>query len=127
MADGAEVTFKGTMKENEKDGWLESGLRKQLLQAAVQHIIKELTPDRLEAWAIKLIDDAFKGIHFYDIKKEIEAQALPDAKQLLTAPEMQERIRKTVEDAVEATLIGLPEEVKRLISSRVSDALRSNR
>lgn len=127
MADGAEVTFKVTMKDREKDGLLEAGLRKALLKGAVEHILKELTPERLEEWAIKLLDDTFKDIQLYDIRKEIEAQARPYARQLLSKPEMQTRIKGVVEDAIEQTLIGLPDEIKQLLVGRVSEALRSTR
>lgn len=123
----AQVTFTVTMQDQEKDSWLDAGLRKQLLQGAVQHITKELTPERMEAWAIKLLDQTFKDVHIYDIRKDIEALALPYARQILARPEMQARVKAIVEQAIEKTLEGLPGDVKTIITSRVADALRSNR
>lgn len=127
MTEPADVTFTVTMKDREKDGWLEEGLRKQLLTAAVQHIVKELTPAHMEAWAIKLLDDTFKSVHIYDIRKDIEALALPYARQILARPEMQARIKLVVDTAIEEVLKSLPNEVKNILISRVANALRSER
>lgn len=113
-----------TGPEEDRDEWLDIGLRKQLLGAAVQHIVKELTPDRMEKWATKLVDDAFKDVRLYDIRTEIEAVARPYAKQLLARPEMQERIKKITEEAVEEVLRELPNEVKSLVVNKMAEALR---
>ena len=98
------------------------GLQAQILAGAVAQIMKELTPDRLEAWVLTVFKDATKYLSAYRVQQELHKMAEPMLLEVLKTPEIEVRLRVAVKEGVEGAIGALPEKIKtQLIESAVKN------
>lgn len=108
------------------DKYIDSGVKSQLLQGTVSHILKELTPDRLEKLVEAMLKDALGSFSSYGIRSHIEDYAKTYVQRALKEPDVQKRIDLAVREATEKVIVELPETIKASIANRVSESLKSH-
>lgn len=96
----------------------------ELLHGAAQLIVRELTPERLEKFALSTLSNALGALGSYHFKDEIRARIMPVFLQVLERPTFMAQVQETVEKIATELLGELGAEVKATIVKSVQEAIK---
>ena len=97
----------------------------------MNYILSQMTPELTEKLITTILHDAFKSFSTWELQNQVKEMAKPILAEVLGRPEVYALIRKKVEEAVQAAVATLPDEVKKTLIERavegMTKAWRDNR
>jgi hypothetical protein len=102
----------------------ESALRATLLKGAVAHIVSSVTPEAMAVFMEKVLADALRGIAGYDVQQAVRPHVKEIVDAYLAAPETRSRLEQAVRQGIDASINGLPEEVKKAVTAMAAENFR---
>lgn len=106
------------------------GIRATIMAGAVQHIVKELTPDRLAEFATQVLEEGLKEINGYQLRKMVGEMAEPMMKEYCMRPDFIARVETAVKEGMEKFIKDLPnttyEEFKSIVVGALVDRYKKN-
>lgn len=111
--------------QKKEDELTAAAIRATILKGTLDHLIKEMTPERLTAFADDMLKKSFTDIfggwafnnQFHEEVKPLFLAAIRD-------PIFQARIQKAVQEGLDKAVSQLPERVAKEIADFAIDALR---
>ncbi len=110
-----------------KDNLIEKSLRDLIFGKAIEQIIKELTPERLELFAAKWLEESLRYMNFYDARKPLQEYADKFLKAYVMRPENLERIEEACRRGFEEIIANLPGAIYEKHQQRVLEAFEERR
>lgn len=104
-----------------QEGWSKKALEAKLLEGTVNHLLNELTPDRLALFVTDLLLVVFKDMR-WQLEQEIRKHSGPIIKELCDKPEVKEKIRAAMIDIVDEVVLAVKKESR---DSLVTKALKA--
>lgn len=85
------------------------GIRATLMQGAVEHIVKELTPDLLRKFATDILDEGLKRLNSWDLRDMVMATAKPMIKEYSLRPDFIAQVEEAVNAGMKKFIQDLPQ------------------
>ncbi len=106
----------------------EEGLRAMLLKGTIEHVIAQLTPERLETFLgetmSKMFDNLFAGYHS-PLQNAVMGHAQKIVAELIVQPEVQTRIEAACKKAVDSYINQIPGDLEKVLREVSTSAIRS--
>lgn len=102
---------------------VEQGLRATIMAGALQLILKELTPERLEVFITGTLDQALEDLNRWKLKGELMKLAEPLVIDFCRRPEILSQIEAAVKEGMQRFLKDIPDMVYEEAKSTVVRAL----
>jgi plasmid maintenance system killer protein len=99
------------------------GLRATIMSGAVSHIVKELTPERLNVFVNEALERVFENFRLYEIESQIKKLAEKQLEHLISQPEAQERIRQITAKAFAEYMGMLDQQVRERLGEQLGQFL----
>jgi hypothetical protein len=119
------------LPDNALEDAVGKGLRATIMAGAVQHIIKELTPERLHQFATEILDKGLDNLNSWELQKAVSEAAAPAIKSYAMRPDFIARVEEAVKVGMEKFVNDLPnviyEEFKSTIVEAITDKYRHHR
>lgn len=126
MGEGIKLEFPEGMLEQQ----VGKSLRATIMAGAVQHIVKELTPERLQVFATEILEEGLKNLDSYELRKTVKDLADPMMKAYCMRPDFIARIEVAVKEGMENFVKDLPnvihDQFKTLVVGSLVDAYKRN-
>ncbi len=108
------------------------GLQATIMSGAIQFILKELTPERLQIFVTKILESALADLNSYKLKNELMKMAEPFIADFFRRPEVISQLELAVRDGLQKIIKDVPEMVyenakNTIISSMIDKYDKRNR
>lgn len=87
------------------------GLQATIMNGAIQYILKELTPERLQIFVTDILDGALKDINSWKLKSELQKLAEPLMADFFRRPEIISQLEAAVQEGLQRAMKDVPDMV----------------
>lgn len=107
------------------------GLRATLMQGAVNHIVKELTPERMNTFVTGILDEGLKNLNSWELRSMVSKTAEPMMKDYSMRPDFIAAVEACVKEGMEKFLKELPDivynEFREVVVGAIVDKYKRHR
>lgn len=121
---GLNLNVRVNLNKSSLKEFTETGLRTKILESTVDHLLKELTPDRMRAFMNQMLEDSLKNIGRWEIQQAIEKKRKEVLEAYVNTPAVARRIDLGIQAAVDQAITDMPNDLREAVKSEFHAAFR---